>query len=67
MWNLDVSLGKNFKLRETVRLQIRSDMFNIINHVNPSNISTGLNASDFGQIRGTTGQRIVQLNARLSW
>lgn len=66
-WNFDVSLGKNFRLTEAMRLQVRTDMFNSLNHVNPTNISTGLNAGNFGQIRGTTGQRVVQLNARLSW
>lgn len=67
MWNLDISLGKNFRLTETSRLQIRTDMFNVVNHVNPANVNTGLNAGTFGQVRGTTGQRVIQLNARLSW
>ena len=66
-WNLDISLGKNFKLAEAMRLQIRTDMFNFFNHVNPANIDTSLNSGTFGQVRGTTGQRVVQLNARLSW
>jgi hypothetical protein len=42
-------------------------MFNTLNHVNPANINTGLNSGTFGQIRGTAGQRVVQLNGRLSW
>ncbi len=66
-WNFDVSLGKNFRLTEAVKLQLRTDMFNSLNHVNPANINTGLNAGTFGQVRGTTGQRVVQLNARLTW
>ena len=67
MWNVDVSLGKNFKLTELVQLQLRTDMFNALNHVNPANINTGLNAGTFGQVRGTTGQRVIQLNGRLIW
>ena len=66
-WNLDISLGKNFRLTEALGLQIRTDMFNLFNHINPANINTSINAGTFGQVRGTTGQRIVQLNARLSW
>jgi len=66
-WNLDMSLGKNIHLSEALRLQLRTDMFNFFNHVNPTNISTSLNASNFGQVRGTSGQRVIQLNARLSW
>src|SRR5262249_29169354 len=66
-WNLDLTLGKNFRVSESMRFQLRTDMFNVLNHVNPTNISTSLNASNFGQVRGTTGQRVIQLNARLSW
>ena len=36
MWNVDFSLAKNFSLRENVRLQIRTDMFNALNHTNLS-------------------------------
>jgi len=66
-WNLDISLGKNFKLSEALRLQIRTDMFNMVNHVSSSNINTGLNSGTFGQVRGTTGQRVIQLNGRVTW
>lgn len=66
-WNVDVSISRNFKLTETMKLQLRSDMFNVMNHLNPANVSTSLNANNFGQIRGSTGQRVIQLNARLSW
>jgi hypothetical protein len=66
-WNGDFSLSRNFKYGDAVRLQIRSDMFNVLNHVNPTNINTALNSGTFGQVRGTTGQRVIQLNARLSW
>ena len=42
-------------------------LFNSLNHVNPANINTSLNSGTFGQVRGTTGQRVIQLNGRLSW
>ena len=66
-WNLDLSLGKNFNLSERFRVQLRTDLFNSLNHVNPANINTSLNSGTFGQVRGTTGQRVIQLNGRLSW
>jgi hypothetical protein len=66
-WNVDVSLSKNFRLTEALRLQVRSDMFNVLNHLNYANINIGLNSGTFGQVRGTTGQRVVQLNARRNW
>jgi hypothetical protein len=28
LWNVDLSIGKNFQIREQMRLQIRADMFN---------------------------------------
>ena len=31
-WNVDLSLGKNFKIAEKVQFQIRLDAFNALNH-----------------------------------
>jgi hypothetical protein len=42
-------------------------MFNALNHVNLSNVGTSINSATFGQLRSTRGQRVIQLNARLSW
>ena len=67
MWNLDFSLGKNFPISEKVRLQIRTDMFNVFNHFNPSGITTSINSGTFGQVRSSLGVRVIQLNGRLSW
>jgi hypothetical protein len=42
-WNYDFSVTKNFRLRERVTLQFRSEFFNIFNHPNfalPSNVIT---------------------------
>ncbi|HYZ87615.1 MAG TPA: TonB-dependent receptor [Bryobacteraceae bacterium] len=67
MWNVDFSLAKNFSLQEKVRLQIRTDMFNVLNHTNLSGLRTSINDIFFGQLLSTTGARIVQLNARLTF
>jgi hypothetical protein len=67
MWNVDISLGKNFKLTERVQLQIRSDMLDAFNHLNPTSIATSINASNFGQIQDTLASRVIQLNGRISW
>jgi outer membrane receptor protein involved in Fe transport len=66
-WNLDLSLAKNFTIEERIRLQIRTDLFNALNHVNLTNVSTSINSATFGQLRSTRGQRVIQLNGRLSW
>ena len=67
MWNVDFSLAKNFSLRENVRLQIRTDMFNALNHTNLSGLRTSVNDVFFGQLLSTMGARIMQWNARLSF
>ncbi|MBI2690206.1 MAG: TonB-dependent receptor [Acidobacteria bacterium] len=67
MWNLDFSLGKNFKITELVRFQIRGDMFNVFNHTNFSGITTDINSGNFGRFTNTLGARAIQLNARISF
>jgi hypothetical protein len=66
-WNLNISLGKNFAIRENVKLQLRTDMFNALNKVNLTGITTSINSATFGQARSTRGQRVIQLNGRLSF
>jgi outer membrane receptor protein involved in Fe transport len=67
MWNVDFSLAKNFSLGENVRLQIRTDMFNALNHTNLSGLRTSVNDAFFGQLLSTQGARIMQWNARLTF
>jgi len=63
-WQADISLGKVFRLRESVNLQIRADAFNAFNHVIYNNPVTGLTSVDFGKITSATGWRSGQMNAR---
>jgi hypothetical protein len=67
LWNLDFSMGKNFQLRESMRLQVRTDLFNAFNHTNLSGLRTSVNDSFFGQLLGTRGARVIQLNARFTF
>ena len=64
---MDLSFGKNFSVTEKVGLQIRTDMFNALNHANLSNPVSVIDDPNFGKIQGTGGARTVQLNARLSF
>ena len=44
LWNLDLSVSKYVPIHEGVRMQIRADMFNALNHPNfdnPRDASTG--------------------------
>jgi hypothetical protein len=67
LWNLDFSLGKNFQIQESMRLQIRTDLFNAFNHTNLSGLRTSVNDRFFGQLLGTRGARVIQLNARFTF
>lgn len=67
LWNLDLSFAKNFQLQETMRLQIRTDLFNALNHTNLSGLRTSVNDAFFGQLLSTRGARVIQLNARFTF
>ncbi len=65
LWNLDLSFGKSVPIRETVRLQVRVDMFNALNHTNLTGLRTNRDDRFFGQLLSTQGARGIQLNARI--
>ncbi len=67
MWNLDFSFAKNFNITESAKLQIRTDMFNALNHTNLSGLRTSINDPRFGQLLSTLGARVIQLNARITF
>jgi len=48
-WQMDLSLRRNFKLREKLRLQFQAQAFNVFNHPNFGAIQTTLSATNFGQ------------------
>jgi hypothetical protein len=65
LWNLDFSLAKTFPvpIREAMRLQIRADMFNAMNHTNLSGLRTSRHDSLFGRLLSTRGARLMQVGA----
>jgi hypothetical protein len=61
----DLGVNKNFRITEAMRLQLRSEFFNVLNHTNfgpPSNIST---SSSFGTITTTLPARQIQFGLKL--
>jgi hypothetical protein len=61
----DLAANKSFRLGESVRLQFRSEFFNVLNHTNflyPTNVST---SAAFGQIRSTLPARQIQFGLKL--
>jgi hypothetical protein len=66
--NWDLSVQKSFPLRETLRLQLRAEMFNAWNHAQFQlpNGDSGAGAN-FGRISATRLPRVVQLALKLLW
>ena len=66
-WNLDFALFKSFRVRESLGLQFRWEMFNALNHANLSNPRNNITAARPGQITGTSDPRIMQGGLRLTF
>lgn len=67
--NLDLSLGKTFVFIEGVKLEIRADSVNVLNHPNfaQPNTSTGTGVVGGGQITTASGARNIQLGGRFTF
>ena len=72
--NIDVSIGRRFRMRETAKLQIRLEAFNATNTTNflvgtgttsPSGFSLG--AANFGDLTADRGGRTLQVAARMTF
>lgn len=67
-WTVDLSFGKDFYVRETMKLRFKWDWMNALNHVNVGNPQSNIDRSRFGEIRGLGGgMRSTQLNLRLEF
>ena len=63
--NLDTSLSKEFKIRESQLLQVRAEMFNAFNHQRFAFPDTGSLDGTFGNVNSTTGNfRRMQFGVR---
>jgi hypothetical protein len=65
--NVDLSLLKEFPVRERVKLQFRADLFDLFNHpllyIPASSQSVG--SSTYGQITDVTGNRLIQFSLKV--
>lgn len=66
-WNLDFALFKKFRLRETLELQYRWEMFNALNHANLGMPRSNISAARPAQIDTTSDPRIMQMGLRLKF
>jgi len=65
--NVDFALMKNFRIRENLKLQFRSEFFNLFNHTNFENPTNSLASANFGQILSAYASREIQLGLKLLW
>jgi hypothetical protein len=66
--NQDVSISRNFQLRENMRLGFGGDVFNLLNSVRFGGISTNITAANFGRVSSQANlPRVVQFKLRLEY
>ena len=74
-YNWDASMAKNFSITEKIKLQMRGDFLNALNHFNLSAPSAsiadtrdgGVTNANSGKITGGSGSRVVQVGARITF
>jgi len=59
-WDLDTALSRSFQFRESQRVEVRAEAFNILNSFRPGNPSTAINGATFGVIRTAQAPRVMQ-------
>jgi len=62
---VDLGIFRDFSLRESLKLQFRSEFTNFFNSVNLNNPNAILTSSNFGKITGAHDMRQLQLGLRL--
>jgi hypothetical protein len=64
----DITLAKTtFLYKERVKLEIRADFFNSLNHAEFATPNLNIGSSQFGQISATGDPRIIQLAGRFTF
>lgn len=64
---VDLSLEKQFAITERIKLSIRGEAYNALNHVNLNAPVLDLSSATFGQSTSTLSPRQFQVGARLSF
>jgi hypothetical protein len=64
-WNTDISVFKNFKIREVANLRFTADFFNAFNHPNDVDPDSTTGLQDLS--KQANDPRIIQFSLRLDW
>jgi hypothetical protein len=69
LFNTDLTLTREFPIRERLRMQLRGEFFNLLNEkhflIIPANTTVG--SGSFGQITSANPGRVIQVAAKLIW
>jgi hypothetical protein len=64
-FRVDFTLAKNIRFTENLRLQLRGEAFNVLNHTNFNTLGlAAATASTFGTVTGTRDPRILQFGIK---
>jgi hypothetical protein len=63
----DLGLQKSHWIRESLRFQLRAEFLDVLNRHNLGGPNTAVNNINFGQISSVSGNRQIQLSARLDF
>jgi hypothetical protein len=63
--NFDMALSRRFTVGERWKLDLRADFFNIMNHANWNNPTTGISSSTFGEVTAFGSPRLIQMAMKL--
>lgn len=64
---VNFSVFKNFPIKERLKFQIRFETFALLNHTNFGNPFSTFGTSSFGSITSATGNRNIQIGAKLQF
>ena len=59
-WQFDAALSRAFQFKETRRIELRAEAFNLTNSFRKGNPTTNINSNIFGQINSALDPRIMQ-------
>ncbi len=62
---VNFSLMKRINLTEGMRVQFRTEVFNLFNHTNFRTLVTNFSASNFGSLTETDEPRVIQFGLKL--
>jgi hypothetical protein len=65
--SFNIALYKTFPVTERFNIEFRAEAFNVENHPNFNNVSTGVGAGNYGQVAGAGDPRNVELALKLTY